>query len=150
MNSFQAQYPLSPKKFWKKQISQMVSSGVLALFLLVGVTVLMTISTYSRMSIILADSTILCLWVIITLLYALYFKAYIRTYYYDGAENFITIRKKFFTPQEIHVQYQKIQDVYVDQDLLDRVMSLYDVHIASATVSSSIEAHIDGVDHCHC
>jgi membrane protein YdbS with pleckstrin-like domain len=37
--------------------------------------------------------------------------------------------------------------VYVDQDVLDRIMGLYDVHIASATASSGIEAHIDGVEH---
>ena len=49
-------------------------------------------------------------------------------------------------PAQIHVQYGKIQDVYVDQDLLDRILGIYDVHISSATYSSGIEAHIDGVD----
>ena len=82
---------------------------------------------------------------IITLLYSLYIKAYIRRYYYAGEDHFITIKKGVFTPAEIHVQWQKIQDVYVDQDLLDRMMGLYDVHIASATAASGIEAHIDGV-----
>lgn len=77
---------------------------------------------------------------------AIYVKAYIKRYYYDCTESFITIKKHVFTPTEIHVQYQKIQDVYVDQDFLDRMMGLYDVHIASATVTSGIEAHIDGVD----
>lgn len=70
---------------------------------------------------------------------------YIQRYYYSLDENFITIRKGVFTPTEIHVQYVKIQDVYVDQDLFDRMFGIYDVHIASATVSSGIEAHIDGV-----
>lgn len=77
---------------------------------------------------------------------AWYFKVYIRTYFYDAGEGYLTIRKGVFTPSEIHVMYQKIQDVYVDQDLFDRIMGLYDVHIASATVTSGIEAHIDGVD----
>ena len=75
-----------------------------------------------------------------------YIKAYIKRYYYDVAESFITIKKGVFTPAEIHVQYGKIQDVYVDQDLLDRMLGIYDVHIASATVTSGIEAHIDGVN----
>jgi putative membrane protein len=83
---------------------------------------------------------------IITGLYTWYVKVYIRRYYYAGEENFITIKKGVFAPTEIHVQWQKIQDVYVDQDILDRIMGLYDVHIASATASSGIEAHIDGVN----
>jgi uncharacterized membrane protein YdbT with pleckstrin-like domain len=58
----------------------------------------------------------------------------------------VTIKKNVFTPTEIHIQYQKIQDVYVDQDIMDRMFGLYDVHIASATVTSGIEAHIDGVN----
>ncbi len=78
--------------------------------------------------------------------YAWYITAYIKRYYYDCGEQFVTIKKGVFAPSEIHVQYQKIQDVYVDQDILDRIMGLYDVHIASATVTSGIEAHIDGVD----
>ena len=82
---------------------------------------------------------------IITVLNAWYVRVYIREYYYDASENFITIKKGVFSPTEIHVQWQKIQDVYVDQDILDRFMGLYDVHIASATASSGIEAHIDGV-----
>ncbi len=38
-----------------------------------------------------------------------------------------------------------MQDVYLDQDVLDRVFGLWDLHISSATESSGIEAHIDGV-----
>jgi putative membrane protein len=78
--------------------------------------------------------------------YAFYIKAYIKRYVYDGEASYITIKKGVFAPSEIHVQYQKIQDVYVDQDVLDRIMGLYDVHIASATAASGIEAHIDGVE----
>jgi membrane protein YdbS with pleckstrin-like domain len=148
MNSFQAQYPLSPKKFWKKEISTMIPYGILFVVLLCGISIALIAARGSEIFPLLGiiSACAIILWGILMFLYAWYFKAYIRTYYYDGAENFITIRKKFFTPQEIHVLYQKIQDVYVDQDLLDRIMGLYDVHIASATVSSSIEAHIDGVD----
>jgi len=84
--------------------------------------------------------------VLITTLYGAYISAYIRRYYYGASEQFLTIQKGVFAPTEIHVPYGKIQDVYVDQDVLDRIMGLYDVHIASATVTSGIEAHIDGVD----
>lgn len=78
--------------------------------------------------------------------YAWYVKWYIKKYYYSADADFITIKKGVFAPREIHVQYKKIQDIYVDQDILDRIMGIYDVHIASATIASGMEAHIDGVD----
>jgi putative membrane protein len=89
--------------------------------------------------------TIIC--IIYFLCTYLYWKAYIKSYFYDANDNFLTIRKGVFSSAEIHVQYSKIQDVYVDRDIMDRILGLYDVHIASATMSSSIEAHIDGVDY---
>ncbi|MGD0976752.1 MAG: PH domain-containing protein [Minisyncoccia bacterium] len=78
--------------------------------------------------------------------YSIYLGAYIKRYYYDVGDNFISIQKGVFGPTEIHVQYPKIQDVYVDQDIFDRIFRIYDVHIASATATSGIEAHIDGVN----
>ena len=149
MNPFQTQYPLSPKKLTKKMIGTIVPSFIFSVLLSVfvplalmmlssGTTVMQYLGVYI--------GAVILIFIIIELLYSWYFKAYIRSYYYEGADNFITIRKNVFTPREIHVQYQKIQDVYVDQDLLDRMMGLYDVHIASATSASGLEAHIDGVE----
>ena len=71
---------------------------------------------------------------------------YFKVYFYDLTDDFIVIRKRVFTPREISIPYERVQDVYVDQDLLDRIMGLYDVHLSSATISSGMEAHIDGVE----
>ena len=71
---------------------------------------------------------------------------YYQVYYYELTDDFITIRKRVFTPTEITIPYERIQDVNVDQDILDRAYGLYDVHLTSATVSSAMEAHIDGVE----
>ena len=38
-----------------------------------------------------------------------------------------------------------MQDVYVDQDIFDRMFGLWDVHVSTATMMSGMEAHIDGV-----
>ncbi len=153
-SQFQQQFPLSPRKFWKKIIGQLphfvvgfIFFFVVALFIAFGIAApgqeIQSITLTRAIAIfILAVGLDL----IIPLLYAIYFRAYIRTYSYDCNDNFVTIKKGVFAPTEIHVQYQKIQDVYVDQDILDRAMGLYDVHIASATATSGIEAHIDGVD----
>jgi putative membrane protein len=161
--AFQAQYPLSKtKKFWKKMLGKLFNNIVFSFVLsLIGNSIFATVlsSTMSQsdlngpissdiiMKFVVADLSIfLIIFIVLTLIYAIYFKAYINRYYYDCGEDFVTIKKNVFTPTEIHVQYQKIQDVYVDQDIIDRIFGLYDVHIASATITSGIEAHIDGVN----
>ncbi|MEI6057812.1 MAG: PH domain-containing protein [bacterium] len=152
LSALQQQFPLSiHKKYWKKIIQQLVAWYILGIigFAIFGAIIFIagdtanTLGTNIMWGAIAADFIFL---IIITLIYNWYIKTYIKRYYYAGEEHFITIKKGVFMPAEIHVQYQKIQDVYVDQDLLDRMMGLYDVHIASATMASGIEAHIDGVD----
>lgn len=150
-STLQRQFPLSPKKLLKKVITKMFG-----LYLLVAVAAVVIIISAATSDYTMGPDVSAVLWgvliaiilvvLIITGLYTWYVKVYIKRYYYAGEENFITIKKGVFAPTEIHVQWQKIQDVYVDQDILDRIMGLYDVHIASATASSGIEAHIDGVN----
>lgn len=150
-STLQQQYPLSPRKFWKK-ILQKTLPWFIVTFLFVAIIDIVFFLEESnpwKGAGLFSGFLIIPVVVILFLFfvpYAIYVKAYIRRYYYDGNENFITIKKGVFAPTEIHVQYQKIQDVYVDQDILDRIMGLYDVHIASATATSGIEAHIDGVE----
>ncbi|HEX9502720.1 MAG TPA: PH domain-containing protein [Patescibacteria group bacterium] len=144
------QFPLSPKKFWKKFFQKILTYVILDIILFV-VSFLAFLAPQDKWAffslgiVILAGLTLLFLLFII-LPYSLYLRVYILRYYYDCSDNFITIKKGVFQPVEIHVQYQKIQDVYVDQDILDRIFGLYDVHIASATSGSAIASHIDGVD----
>jgi putative membrane protein len=156
-SQFQEKFPLSPKKLKKKMLGTSVGGFVLSVVLgLIPafINMLMAINNDQNIAPGLVGTHFilsLLLWtvvffVIYMMIYRLYWKAYINRYFYDCNDGFVTIKKGVFTPTEIHVQYQKIQDVYVDQDLIDRIMGLYDVHIASATVSSGIEAHIDGVD----
>jgi membrane protein YdbS with pleckstrin-like domain len=151
-SDLQLKYPLSPKKYWKKMIEKLLAlyalSGILAIVL--AIVLFMASGERNRdvftiLMIVLIVGILLV--AIITGFVSWYIKVYIREYYYDAGKDFITIKKGVFAPTEIHVQWQKIQDVYVDQDIFDRFMGLYDVHIASATASSGIEAHIDGVDH---
>ncbi len=153
--SFETTYPLSPKKWWKKMIPKIIPSFF---FGLMGGTVAAAFAMVAASTADAGDSTLIATGVSafvlggvvcgfgVLLLYGVYVRAYIRRYFYNADEQFVTIKKGVFAPREIHVQYQKIQDVYVDQDLLDRLLGLYDVHLASATAASSMEAHIDGVE----
>ena len=150
-SQFQAQYPLSVgRKIFKKIVSKFT-------FWFVWSVIIIFVSVYFRFfqtpvywQVIHPIFFGLCVFLFVVLLsfilYWTYIVAYIKRYYYDCGDQFITIKKGVFAPTEIHVQYQKIQDVYIDQDIIDRIMGLYDVHIASATVTSGIEAHIDGVN----
>jgi membrane protein YdbS with pleckstrin-like domain len=53
--------------------------------------------------------------------------------------------KGVISRNRISIRYEKIQNIFVDQDFLDRIFKLYDVHIATADVQSATVAHIDGV-----
>ncbi len=149
----QQHYPLSSKKFWKRIIEKIIMFGLLSLFIggFIGVMMVILNTDSSNGDILfplLAYGVVSFIFVFFVGmgLYSWYISVYIKRYYYAGEEHFITIKKGVFAPAEIHVQWQKIQDVYVDQDILDRILGLFDVHIASATASSGMEAHIDGVD----
>lgn len=60
--------------------------------------------------------------------------------------DYLVIKKGPITPKEITIPWERIQDVYVDQDIFDRIFGLYDVHLSTATFTSGMQAHIDGVE----
>ena len=150
--NIQQQYPLEArKKFWKKILGQIIPFFFFSLFLGIVIGFILVIIQGGNQNLttpLIIDSIVgfILIFALFIGIYSWYINKYIQTYYYSADGDFITIKKGVFTPSEIHVQYKKIQDVYVDQDLFDRILGLYDVHIASATASSGIEAHIDGVN----
>lgn len=142
-----ARYPLHKRKFWKKVIPKLFAFCVFSIGVFIFSTNLPVVeAVYDPSSVGTLIFTIAVLVAGVPLiLYMIYVHFYIAWYYYHANDSFITIKKGVFMPTEIHVQYLKIQDVNVDQDLLDRILGIYDVHLASATFQSGIEAHIDGV-----
>ena len=139
-------FPLSTKKVLKKTVTGtlvwmvllLIIWGVLAFALSSGVEA----GGYLGM----ATAGIFGLMFIIILVVYLYQRWYYAVYFYDLTPDYIVIKKGPITPREITIPYECVQDVYVDQDLLDRIFGLYDVHLSSATISSGMEAHIDGVE----
>ena len=71
---------------------------------------------------------------------------YYFTYYYDTDGKNIIIRKGVVAKREITLPYTKITDVYVDQDVLDVMFGLFDLHISTPTAESGRFAHIDGLN----
>lgn len=80
---------------------------------------------------------------ILKYIYELY---YLKYYFYDLAGKNLIIKKGVFSRNEITLPINRLQDVYVDQDILDRIFGLYDVHVSSATIISGNLSHIDGLN----
>ena len=69
-----------------------------------------------------------------------------KSYFYDMDNKNLIIKKGVFSTKEITLPINRLQDVNVDQDVLDRIFGLYDVHVSSATSTSAKLSHIDGVN----
>jgi len=140
------QFPLSIKKVLKKTVTGTLFLAIL--LLIVWAIFVFALSsgtkTGSQFGIITIGIFGLLLFIILSVY--LYQRWYYAVYFYDLTSDYIVIKKGPITPREITIPYERVQDVYVDQDLLDRIFGLYDVHLSSATISSGMEAHIDGVE----
>jgi len=71
---------------------------------------------------------------------------YYRLYYYDFTEEKATIRKGVVSRSTGLIRYERLQNIYVDQDFLDRIFGLYDVHYETAGEVSGFYSHVDGLN----
>jgi len=142
-----ATYPLERIKPLKKTIGFM---GIWGTAIIIAFAVIMW-STMSKPEISaivpqwIAWAGLLVILVIVTLLNLAYEIAYFKTYDYSDNAEILTLKKGVFTITTLTIPYRNIQHIFVDQDLLDRIFGLYDVHVASAG-TTGMELHIDGVN----
>jgi membrane protein YdbS with pleckstrin-like domain len=139
-------YPLSTKKIIKKTLTATIGWTVLALIIWILMIIAQTNSPQMSSAAVSVFLITLIILAVIVLLTFLYQKWYFAVYFYELTPDFIVIKKGPITPKEITIPYERVQDVYVDQDIFDRMFGLYDVHLSSATISSGMEAHIDGLE----
>ncbi len=71
---------------------------------------------------------------------------YYKLYFYDFKEGSAEIKKGVISQSTGHVRYERIQNIYIDQDILDRIFGLYDVHYETAGETSGIYSHVDGLN----
>lgn len=147
-------YPLSFKKIIKKTLSSL-ALWVMGLAFLAGFALFLTFYLdaaraiqleAARQILIATMSTILVFIILIAVPTYIYQRWYFAKYFYDLGKDYIVIRKGVITPSEISMPYERVQDVYMNQDILDRIFGLFDVHLSTATSSSGMEAHIDGLE----
>lgn len=133
------QYPLEKSKVAKRFLNSIKAWLILDILAAAGAVFLLNASIAAAFAIFAGFLVPVSIWQWV------YESKYFEAYYYDVGNDFLTIKKGWITPREAVMPYEKLQDVYVDQDLLDRMFGLWDVHVSTATVMSGIEAHIDGV-----
>jgi membrane protein YdbS with pleckstrin-like domain len=135
--------PINKKKIYKKTLVS--SIGLTFLFGVLGLIFIgIAFASENSIGYVLAVINFLVYIACVFLVY-MYHTWHFATYYYEALPEYVMIKKGPIIPSEITILYQKIQDVYVDQDLFDRFFGLYDVHVATATFTSGNLAHIDGL-----
>ena len=152
MESFKDKYPIKKRKIIKKTIGSMLLIVILSVFLafLIKIQGGISESIESHAGNTLITSLIILAFLILLSWSLIYQWLYFRSYFYAGDDLNISIRKGIFTKMEITLPYSRITDLYVDQDVLDRIFGLYDLHFSTATASSAMEAHIDGLNSTDC
>ena len=135
-------YPLEKRKILKKSIGSVIIWIVLFLIILLLSYLPLNQAIYLNLRLIA-----IIILILILVIEPIYQYLYYKKYFYDVRQDFLVIKKGVVMSREVTLNYEKIQDVYMDQDLLDRTFSLWDVHVSTATLMSGSEAHIDGVNH---
>jgi len=138
------QYPLERKKIVKRFAASEFNKIVLWVIIS---AILLFVSLSPQLS-----NVALILWAFTAVLFAVYSivnwwyqNKYFESYYYDIRADFLVIKKGVFMPKETTLPFEKLQDVYLDQDVWDRIFGLWDLHVSTATMASGFHAHIDGV-----
>ncbi len=150
MATWRELYPLEAIKPLKKTIGNLFFYAIVLVFLVL-VFLYITVWSNSGASNERSDFSLISLWfviglVVIAILTYIYQVFYMKYYFYDMQGKTLIIAKGVFSRNEITLPINRIQDVYVDQDILDRIFGLYDVHVSSATMASGFLSHVDGVN----
>jgi len=139
-----ARHPLQRRKILKKTIATFILPGGL-----VGPFIIIVLGSFAALmlGVSLFVYAIFLAGLIVAVACAAYYyqTLYFNNYFYDLTPDGLVISKGVLGRWAITLPPNKVQDVYLDQDLLDRLFGLYDLHLSSATEVSAREAHIDGV-----
>ena len=142
--------PLEPRKVIKKSIGRilgyLISGGII--IALMSLTRLGTDATQIDLNQFLgwAQLAIFGLIVLGSIINIIYQYLYYKFYYYNFGEDSGEIRKGVVAQATGHVYYNRIQNIFVDQDIWDRIFGLYDVHYETAGDSSGFYSHVDGLN----
>jgi len=130
-------YPLEKRKILKKTVQSVF--GIIAGF---AVLFFFFLNVSFNLFLVFPVIVLILILSVVSYIYQWY---YYRNYFYDLVEGKLVVKKGVISTKQTTVPLGKTQDVYLDQDIFDRLFRLWDLHISSASQSSGFEAHIDGV-----
>lgn len=147
-NTLRSQFPICFRKVFKKNVGGI--AAVIFIWAIGSFFVLKTLNFTSHPDEFLSSGhRIWILWVAVLFLLIFwrtgYEILYFITYFYDMDKNNVLVRKGVFAKTEVTLPFSKITDVYVDQDVMDVIFGLYDLHISTPTAESGHLAHVDGL-----
>lgn len=88
----------------------------------------------------------ICFFIAYVVMSYFYNLLYYKAYFYDFLDDKAKISKGVLSKSTGFVKYEKIQNIYIDQDFLDRIFGLFDVHYETAGENSNIYSHVDGLN----
>lgn len=166
--------PLSPLKPVKKTIANFLTGRGLSILITLIFVAFFTFNSYSEVTNIRSQTTYssfnnsfysptyhptpfyetilqFAVWIILSLIIiivvdAIYQYFYYKLYFYQFDDEQGQIKKGVISRATGYVRYGKLQNVYVDQDFLDRLFGLYDVHYETAGEVSGFYSHVDGLN----
>jgi uncharacterized membrane protein YdbT with pleckstrin-like domain len=145
MNTLREQMPLRKIKIFKKTIRSTIKNVFASLFFLFFFGSIW-VSPSPQSKYFLIPTLIVVLFIILSpIILFIYNKIYLNKYFYDMNEKYFIIKKGVVSIKEITLPFSKITDVYIDQDIFDRIFKLYDFHISTPTAESVKFAHVDGL-----
>lgn len=148
MVALREKYPLESRKPLKKSIAGIGHFIFIIIFF--GIFIFSFLmragKIYPNFGLGIIISIFIGIFILFIALKYIYEAFYLKYYFYDLAGKNLIIKKGVFSRNEITLPINRLQDVYVDQDILDRIFGLYDVHVSSATIISGNLSHIDGLD----
>jgi len=144
--------PLEPRKVIKKSLESIIVWLLIVLMIVFFFSWMPTQATtpgteadINQMASIIKNWTWIG-YIAMVVLSIFYQYLYYKFYYYNFQEDLAEIKKGVVSQATGHVNYPRIQNIYLDQDILDRIMGLYDVHYETAGESSAFYSHVDGLN----
>jgi len=156
--------PLSPWKIAKKSMAKLFGGTLIVVIFMLGIvsSIRRTIeleritgpdassSTFGLLPAYTAPfsnigSIVLFAYFFYAFVVLIYEYLYYKLYYYRFDDGGAEIRKGVISRATGHVRYDRLQNIYIDQDWLDRLFGLYDVHYETAGEASGFYAHVDGL-----
>ncbi len=149
MASWRELYPLEKTKPLKKSIGSLFVLAVVLIviyFFVKGLASSGSDSGAPQFFKLLSPVLLIIIFIVVAVSVYVYQVFYMKYYFYDLNGKTLVIAKGVFSKNEISLPVNRLQDVYINQDILDRIFGLYDVHVSSATSISGFLSHIDGVN----